>query len=66
VFDSEVPEELQIVLCDAQTSGGLLISVPEERLEILLESLRTRKTLESAVIGRVESGEPGVIKVAMK
>lgn len=66
VFDSEVSEELQIVLCDAQTSGGLLISVPEERLEILLESLRTRKTLESAVIGRVESGEPGVIKVAMK
>lgn len=65
MFDSEVPEELQIVLCDAQTSGGLLISVPAERLEVLLESLRRHKTLESAVIGRVESGEPGLIKVAM-
>lgn len=65
-FDSEVPEELKIVLCDAQTSGGLLISVPEERLKSLLESLRTRKTLEAAVIGRVEAGEPGLIKAVMK
>lgn len=65
VFDSDVPEESQLVLCDAQTSGGLLISVPAEHLEVLLESLRTRKTIASAVIGRVESGEPGLIKVAM-
>lgn len=65
-FSSDVPEELQLVLCDAQTSGGLLISVPEERLEALLKALRTRKTLASAVIGRVESGEPGLIKVSMQ
>lgn len=65
-FASEVPEELQVVCCDAQTSGGLLISVPEERLESLIEALRTRKTLASAVIGRVESGEPGLIKVGLK
>lgn len=66
IFDSRVSEKLRIVLCDAQTSGGLLISVPEERLELLLEALRKRKTLSSAVIGRVDSGEPGLIKVAIK
>lgn len=65
LFDSDVPEESQLVLCDAQTSGGLLISVPAEHLEVLLESLRARKTIASAVIGRVESGEPGLIKVAL-
>ncbi|AHF07753.1 segregation protein B [Desulfitobacterium metallireducens DSM 15288] len=65
VFDKEISEELQLVLCDAQTSGGLLISVPAERLEVLLESLRKHKTLVSAVIGQVGLGEPGLIKVAM-
>lgn len=64
-FAPEFPEAWKIVLSDAQTSGGLLIAVPEERLQLLLGNLRTREVLASAVIGRVESGEAGKIKVSM-
>lgn len=64
-FGSEVSDDWQVVLCDAQTSGGLLLSVPEERLEILLKGLRTRKTLAAEVIGRVEDGETGIIQVSL-
>lgn len=65
-FDPDVPEKMQLVLCDAQTSGGLLISVPEERLGKLQEALARGGVPVSAVIGRVESGEPGRIHVAME
>lgn len=62
-FAEDISEAQKIVLCDPQTSGGLLISVSEERLQTLLEALKQRKTLAAAVIGRVETGEPGQIKV---
>jgi selenide,water dikinase len=38
---------------DAQTSGGLLISVPAEKANALLIELRERRTLAAAVIGEV-------------
>jgi selenide,water dikinase len=51
------------VLCDPQTSGGMLIAVAPERLEALLEALVTRG-LEPAVIGRARSGAPGCVTVS--
>jgi selenide,water dikinase len=44
---------------DAQTSGGLLISVPKERLEALVEALARRGTLAAARIGEVIEGPAG-------
>jgi selenide,water dikinase len=41
------------VLCDAQTSGGLLISVPQDRTDALLMSLKRNGAPCAAVIGRV-------------
>jgi selenide,water dikinase len=41
------------VVFDAQTSGGLLISVPAEKSSALLVELRERRTLAAAVIGEV-------------
>jgi selenide,water dikinase len=43
----------QILLTDAQTSGGLLLCVREAKLEKLLEILRQRRTPCAAVIGRI-------------
>lgn len=43
------------LLADAQTSGGLLISVPEGRSEDLIKQLVDNKTLYSAVIGQVST-----------
>jgi len=50
------------ILFDAQTSGGLLISVPEERAEELLRNLKQRG-VEAALIGEVTSEHPGRIEV---
>jgi selenide,water dikinase len=59
-----VPVDAQLLLADAQTSGGLLIAVPEERAPALVAALARRNSLARAVIGRVEAGTPGAIRVS--
>jgi selenide,water dikinase len=54
-FAPEVPEALRIALSDAQTSGGLLISIPRDRSAALLRELGARGTL-AAVVGYVRAG----------
>jgi len=49
---SNVDEALVNLGFDAQTSGGLLIAVPHERLETLLQAL-ARRSAGSFVIGRI-------------
>jgi selenide, water dikinase len=47
-------DDLQrVLLTDAQTSGGLLLCVPEAKLEKVLGILRQRRTPCAAVIGRI-------------
>jgi selenide, water dikinase len=56
----QVSESLKDVLCDAQTSGGLLLALDDSRAKSYLES--AHKSGQMAVlIGSVESGEPGLI-----
>jgi selenide,water dikinase len=43
----------RILLTDAQTSGGLLLCVPEAKLEKVLGILRQRRTPCATVIGRI-------------
>ena len=57
-----VHERFRVLLNDAQTSGGLLISTPEDGVDELLEELEGRAPV-AAVIGRVTEGEPGKIEV---
>ena len=52
-----------MVLADAQTSGGMLISVPEERSASLVKSLVANETLHSVIIGKVFEGDPGIITI---
>jgi selenide,water dikinase len=59
-----IDEEAQILLCDAQTSGGLLIAVPESRLDQLLRSLRTGGVPAVAVVGEIDGPGNGGITVA--
>lgn len=58
-----IDEEGQILLCDAQTSGGLLIAVPEARLDRLLRSLRAGNVPAAAVIGVIDGAGQGEITV---
>jgi len=53
-----------MVLADAQTSGGMLISVPEERSDALVKSLITNEALYSEVVGRIDSdGQSGTVTI---
>jgi selenide,water dikinase len=48
---------------DAQTSGGLLISVPAERAELLVESARKRGAASACIIGKVLPKEEAALVV---
>ncbi len=57
-----ISREEQLVLCDAQTSGGLLIACPPDRDERLATSME-QAGVEAAVIGRMAPGASGEILV---
>ena len=61
-FADSVDDTTRTLLGDAQTSGGLLISVSPENLERLLSSLEGR-TPAAAVIGYVAEGAAGAISI---
>jgi selenide, water dikinase len=51
-YGSSLNYERKMLCCDAQTSGGLLMAVPAEQAEEVLEQLKTKAGLpESAIIG---------------
>ena len=57
------PVDDQLLLADAQTSGGLLIAVAPERADDLRAALERRATPAAAVIGHTVEGPPGYIAV---
>jgi len=58
--DPAVDKNMKDLLFDAQTSGGLLISVTEQRSEDLLIRLMEKGLVEASVTGWVEDGFPGI------
>jgi selenide,water dikinase len=55
---SGVTDEDFLLLCDAQTSGGLLVALPEAEAEAYAAACRARGARRAAVVGRViERGE---------
>jgi selenide,water dikinase len=63
-FVDSLTEPQRLLLADAQTSGGLLIAVPPDKLAGLVADLKKRGTLAAAVIGSVTAADkPGVIEV---
>jgi len=61
-IDGEVSRELVMVLYDPQTSGGLLVSIPEEMAEDYMESILKRGVDEARIVGRVvEESEKRII-----
>ncbi len=61
-WEDGVDTTMRTVLCDAQTSGGLLVCVPHERLDDLLQALDGRAPA-AAVIGRIEEGRAGSVAI---
>jgi len=62
-WDETISEVQKLILADAQTSGGLLIAVPQERLDALLAALAERGVVEAAHIGAFTTPGPGRIAV---
>jgi selenide,water dikinase len=62
-YASDVEKESQLVLCDAQTSGGLLIAVAPDEADKLVGELRTRGTPCAAIVGTLDAGRAGRIRV---
>ena len=49
----KTPGRQRILMCDAQTSGGLLLAVPPSRLKAVLRLLKRERTPCASVIGRI-------------
>ena len=60
-WDESLTDEDRLLLCDAQTSGGLLISVPAARCDALVAALREEGANCAAVVGRITGGPAGTI-----
>ena len=61
-WDGATPAQ-KVLLTDAQTSGGLLLSVPQRNLEIVLKLLTRRYASCAAVIGKIVSSKKPKIRV---
>ena len=57
-FADDLDYNLKMIACDAQTSGGLLMSVPQKKVEAVLAGLHATGLTESEIIGKVnKAGE---------
>ena len=63
VYGDGVPEIKRVLFNDAQTSGGLLMSLPEERVETLMNLLVEKGVEGASVVGRVVPGADPKIRV---
>jgi selenide,water dikinase len=65
-YAAALPDTSRTLLNDAQTSGGLLISLPAGRVGRLMEALERRGVEGAAVIGAVEAPrEPSGAPIAI-
>lgn len=64
-FEEDVSEPMRGLLFDAQTSGGLLIALPANQVEALIDRIGRGATTMAVQIGQVESGRAGHIHVVV-
>ena len=60
---SNLAQHEQYLLCDAVTSGGLFVSIPEAEAENCLKDLKDKGIEYAAIVGKVTADEVGCIKV---
>ncbi len=61
IIDKSLSNDYKLAICDAQTSGGLLISVSKEKTADLLRELELEGVEIRAVIGEIQEGDPQII-----
>lgn len=63
VWDESINKKAQLVLADAQTSGGLLIAVPREKADHLVTALKQAQVPAVAVVGEIVEDSASRIQV---
>jgi selenide,water dikinase len=63
-YDPNISEHDQLLLCDAQTSGGLLAALASDQVEDILRELKRAGVSSAALVGSIEPGNPGTIRVS--
>ena len=64
-WSTELRENDKLLLCDAQTSGGLLMAVPGSRAGELLAALERREVTGAAVVGSITDAGAGPARVVV-
>jgi len=64
-YDENVTKEKQLLLCDAQTSGGLLASIPSGSAPEVVTALHDAGVEVASVIGQIETTGEGKIAVSL-
>jgi selenide,water dikinase len=59
-LDDALPERARDLLCDPQTSGGLLVACRADSVDQVLACFRDGGFADAAVIGRMAAGEAGL------
>jgi len=62
-YNSDVTRDEQLLLCDAQTSGGLLAALSGDRVAQVVRELHSARVCATALIGCIDAGTPGRIHV---
>lgn len=62
-WDPSLPETSRLVLCDANTSGGLLMAVEPARAGAMLNALHAAGVPDAARIGEITAGPAGRLHV---
>lgn len=65
-YAADITKAEQLMLADAQTSGGLLIAVPRTRAEMMRAALVGAGVNAAAIVGGFAAGEPGRINVSRR
>lgn len=61
-FDTSTPESVRYTLCDAITSGGLLVSMPKEEAKAYVQRLHEKGIHDASIVGVVnEFSETSII-----
>jgi selenide,water dikinase len=62
-YDPDITDTEKLLLCDAQTSGGLLAALPGDQAPRVVRELQSLGATSTALIGSIEPGKPGRIHV---
>ncbi len=63
VLDGHEPtKKIVDIVCDPQTSGGLLISVPAGNVNDMLERL-DKANVSAWIVGTIVEGKPGTVRI---